>query len=108
MHMFMLYTYAHIACYGVQSKVFFYLFLFHMCFFPSRTITVAGFRDFFEGTFCTYMFIYLCVDVCVYENESVLCIFTDDPWIFLLNCIARDGPLSVYLEELTFSTCRVA
>lgn len=79
MHMFMLYTYAHIARYGVQSKVFFHLYLFHMCFFSSRTTTVVSFRDFFEGTFCTYVFIYFYVDVHVYENDGVLCIFIDDP-----------------------------
>lgn len=61
----------------VFKAKFSYLFLFYMCFFPSRTIAVASFRDSFEGTLCMYVFIYLCVDVCVYENGSVLCIFTD-------------------------------
>lgn len=65
----------------VLKAKFSYLFSLHMCFFLPRTTAVASFRDSFEGTLCTHVFIYLCVNVCVYENGSALCIFTDDPWI---------------------------
>lgn len=73
MHMFMLHTYAHIACYSVQSKVCLPLLTPHVL-LSFEDNAVASFRDFLEGIFCTYVFIYLCADTmkivmyCIYSQ----------------------------------------
>lgn len=73
--MFMLYTYAHIACYGVQSKVFSTSSYSTCAFFLQGQSPLPVSEISLKGHF-VHICSFTCVLMCVYMKMKVYCVYS--------------------------------